>query len=105
MLYVRGEKGYSGIYTSAEKEPLIVLMRLRHILWYFRTETFIQVHRSYLVDLAKVDTYTKNKSSLELVIGGQTIPVTRKYQPQVERLLGVTTSNEYKSAEMAEEHS
>lgn len=88
ILFVRGEKGYSGVYMAGEKEPLIVLMRLRHILWYFRSETFIQVHRSYIVDLDKIDSFTKKKGAYEISIGGHSIQVTRRYQTQVEKILG-----------------
>ncbi|KAF0811695.1 Chitinase A1 [Andreprevotia sp. IGB-42] len=80
LLFIRADKGYSGIYCQDGAMPLYVTLRLRTIRLYFPGEMLLQVHRSYLVNPRRVSRAEhKGRGQYELRIGKEAIPVRRQY--------------------------
>ncbi|WP_226660747.1 glycosyl hydrolase family 18 protein [Microbulbifer aggregans] len=76
LLFIRGEKGYSGIYCSNEREPCYVFLRLRHIRQYF-PDLLHPVHRSYLVNPKQVLSVDKQNKKWTLLVAGHQIPISK----------------------------
>ncbi|WP_084187369.1 glycosyl hydrolase family 18 protein [Andreprevotia chitinilytica] len=89
LLYVRADKGYSGIYTQDSKMPLYVTLRLRTIRLYFPDDVMLQVHRSYLVNPKKVErALYKGKGLYELALGAARVPVRKQYAERLREQFG-----------------
>ncbi|WP_148716630.1 glycosyl hydrolase family 18 protein [Chitinolyticbacter meiyuanensis] len=87
LLFIRADKGYSGIHTADGGMPLYVTLRLRAIRLYFPEEVLLQVHRSYLVNPRRVTRAQHvGKGQYELLIGKQAIPVRRQYLARLREL-------------------
>lgn len=80
LLFIKAEKGYSGIYERGKRKPQIICSRLRKLKLYFDDQNLLQVHRSYLVNPTKVTEVRKvSKSKYEIEIDRNKIPVSRVY--------------------------
>ncbi|UXY16847.1 glycosyl hydrolase family 18 protein [Chitiniphilus purpureus] len=87
LLFIRADKGYSGLHTADGGLPLHITLRLRVIRRYFGDDTLLQVHRSYLVNPRKVTRAEHvGKGQYELLLGTQRVPVSR---PALARLRAV----------------
>ncbi|WP_255991445.1 glycosyl hydrolase family 18 protein [Chitinolyticbacter albus] len=87
LLFIRADKGYSGIHTADGGMPLYVTLRLRAIRLYFTEEVLLQVHRSYLVNPRRVSRAQHvGKGQYELVLGKHTVPVRRQYLARLREL-------------------
>ena len=82
LLYIKGEKGYSGIHAEDLKAPLFVFSRLRALRMYF-PELLVQVHRSYLVNPNSVIKAVKKDSSFHLELKAETVPVARSFLSRI----------------------
>lgn len=78
LLFVKGEKGYSGVHATDLKAPLYLYLRLRALLQYF-PELLVQVHRSYLVNPEAVTGVVRKKSTYHLCLGKELVPISRSY--------------------------
>ena len=80
ILFIRADKGYSGIYASDLRAPLYITLRLRAIRMYFDERLLLQVHRSYLINPKKVSSASKRgRDSWVLNVGQEAIPIARQY--------------------------
>lgn len=87
LLFIRADKGYSGIHCQDGAMPLYVTLRLRTIRLYFPDEMLLQVHRSYLVNPRRVSKVEyKGKGQYELRIGKESVPVRRQYLGRLREL-------------------
>lgn len=82
--YVECLKDYIKIITNTAK-PLVVKQSISSLEEMLPSTNFIRVHRSYLVAIDKVKTY----SVTHLQIADQEIPIGRLFQKEVERALRV----------------
>ena len=73
MRFIEGVENYVAIYTSDGK--IITHTTLRTILQKLPPERFVQVHKSYLVNIDKIDSIEGNL----LGIGKNKIPLSRTY--------------------------
>lgn len=78
LLFIKGEKGYSGVHASDLKEAAYIYLRLRILLQYF-PELLVQVHRSYLINPDAVTGVERKKSGYVLCLGKERVPVSRSY--------------------------
>lgn len=78
LLFIKGEKGYSGIHSEDLKEPIFVFSRLRALRMYF-PELLVQVHRSYLINPACVEGVVKKDTSYQLKMRGHFVPIARSF--------------------------
>ena len=74
MRFIEGVENYVAIYTSDGK--IITHTTLRTILQKLPAERFVQVHKSYLVNIDKIDSIEGNL----LGIGKNKIPLSRTYK-------------------------
>ncbi|MBM5571286.1 hypothetical protein GM173_06790 [Deefgea chitinilytica] len=80
ILYIRADKGYSGIYASDLRAPQYITLRLRAIRMYFDEHLLLQVHRSYLVNPKKVTGASKRGRDVWVLnVANEEIPIARQY--------------------------
>jgi two-component system, LytTR family, response regulator len=72
ILYIEGLKDYVQIYIEGQKRPLISKNTLKSIEQKLPTRDFERVHRSYIVNLARIDKIKGNK----LYLGNTEIPIS-----------------------------
>lgn len=86
LLFIKAEKGYSGIYEKATKKPVIICSRLKKLKLYFDDQSLLQIHRSYLINPTKVSEIRKlSKSKYEIELGGTRIPVGGIYLDRLKK--------------------
>ncbi|MFO6423906.1 glycosyl hydrolase family 18 protein [Motilimonas sp. KMU-193] len=84
--YIQAEQGYSGIYIQGKTAPIYITLRLKPIKYYFDEHAFLQIHRSYLVNPAKVKRVrqlSRTRYELELD-NGTKLPFARSYVDSVQ---------------------
>lgn len=79
--YIEAERAYCRIHTT-DKEYLITLP-LKAFSEKLEADQFLRVHRSYMVNLSKVDELAEEY----VVIGKKMIPVSKNYREEVARRL------------------
>ncbi len=81
ILYIESLKDYIKVVTV--NKTIITKQSISSIEEMLPKENFIRIHRSYIVVLNKIESYTN-----ELIgIGKQELPISRSYRLQVENLL------------------
>ncbi|MDO6527846.1 glycosyl hydrolase family 18 protein [Motilimonas sp. 1_MG-2023] len=82
ILYIKAEKGYSGIYLPNTKDAIYLTLRLKTIKLYFDDDVLLQIHRSWLINPKKVTkVHQLTKLKYEVEIEGQRLPIARPYIP------------------------
>ena len=59
--YVEGMSEYLKIYLEGEKKPLIVLLSMKRLEERLPSNTFMRIHRSYIINLKKIREVNKNR--------------------------------------------
>ncbi|MEO6539437.1 MAG: LytTR family DNA-binding domain-containing protein [Ferruginibacter sp.] len=77
ILYVEAMQNYVTIYTH--KGKYITLLYLKNIEENLDKQSFIRVHKSYLVSVPKIDSIENN----EIIIQSFRIPISRNYRDEV----------------------
>lgn len=77
ILYVEGLENYVTIVT--DKNKYVTLLNLKSLEQNLASNSFIRVHKSYLVALSKIDSIEGN----EIFIQSSRIPISRHYRDQV----------------------
>jgi two-component system LytT family response regulator len=79
--YIESLSEYVRIHRTGQP-PVMSLMRLKNLEETLPPQSFMRVHRSYIVNLAKIQTVERNR----IIFGGKVyIPVSEQYR---ERLRG-----------------
>jgi len=79
--YIQADKGYSGIVCD-NKDTIYLSLRLKNIKLYFKDESLLQIHRSYLVNPRKVLRVVQlSKIKYEIELEGKRLPIARTYVP------------------------
>lgn len=76
ILYVEGLKDYVKIHVEGEPRPVLSLMSLKSLEEQLPSDRFIRVHRSYIVQPAKIRTIERNR----IVFGKEYIPISENYR-------------------------
>ena len=79
ILFIESMDNYIRIYTTTQK--YMVLRKLKSILEELPAPDFLQVHKSYIVSLDKID-YIRNN---QIVIGKYQIPVGRSFSENLKK--------------------
>jgi len=74
ILYIEGLKEYLQIVTSSEK--IISYLSLAYMIEKLPSDRFIRVHRSYIISIDKIKSY----SATEITLPGKTIPIGNHYK-------------------------
>jgi DNA-binding LytR/AlgR family response regulator len=81
VLFVEGLKNYARIKTQGK--DLIVYYTLSYLEDKFPAKHFKRVHRSFIINLGKVDKFVSGSVD----IAGKIIPIGKTYQEEVEKVL------------------
>ena len=82
ITYLEAGRNYCNIHLI-DRSCLNVTMPMNEVYEYFSPLIFKRVHRSYVVNLAHVDTYIGNMLILKC---GKTVTIGREYKEEVKRL-------------------
>ena len=76
ILYIEGLKDYVKIHVEDEPHTVLSLMSLKSLEEQLPADRFIRVHRSYIVQPAKIRTIERNS----IVFGRERIPISENYR-------------------------
>lgn len=80
ILYIEGLKDYVKIYLESDRKPVLSLTSMRTVENYLPTDTFLRVHRSYIVNMAKVKIMERG----QIVFGEKRLPISESYKEAVQ---------------------
>ncbi len=83
ILYIEGMKDYVKVFTRNEPKPILSLASLKHLESKLPGEKFMRVHRSFIVNLEKIDTIDRSR----IVFGKEYIPVSDQYKEKFQEFL------------------
>ncbi|TAJ10697.1 DNA-binding response regulator [Marinilabiliaceae bacterium JC017] len=83
ILYFEGLKDYVKVYTTQAETPIVFHATMKAIENKVPKERFMRVHRSYIVNLDKVNTVERYR----IVFGKERIPVSDLYKEQFNEFL------------------
>ena len=76
--YIEGMSEYVKIWRDGEEQPLVVLERLKNLETMLPAGRFLRVHRSYIINLARISASGRDGVTLD---DGTTLPVGDSYRP------------------------
>ncbi|HEY2582428.1 MAG TPA: LytTR family DNA-binding domain-containing protein [Mucilaginibacter sp.] len=83
ILYIEGLKDYVKLYLQNEPKPLLTLTSLKSLEEKLSPDSFLRLHRSFIVSLDHVKAVTKNS----VQIGQTIIHVTEQYKEVFQKFL------------------
>jgi len=83
ILYIEGLKDYIKVYTIGEDKPVLSLNSMKSLEQKLPEERFMRVHRSFIVNLDKIDTIERSR----IIFGKTYIPVSDQYKDKFQEYL------------------
>ncbi|MDO9579813.1 MAG: LytTR family DNA-binding domain-containing protein [Bacteroidales bacterium] len=83
ILYIEGLKDYVKVYTQNDAKPILSLTSLKLLESKLPDNKFMRVHRSFIVNLGKIDTIERSR----IVFGKEYIPVSDQYKARFQEFL------------------
>lgn len=83
ILYIEGLKDYIKVYVVGEDKPVLSLNSMKALESKLPEEKFMRVHRSFLVNLDKIETIDRSR----IVFGKVYIPVSDQYKEKFQEFL------------------
>jgi len=83
ILYIEGLKDYIKVYVSGEDKPVLSLNSIKSLEQKLPEEKFMRVHRSFIVNLDKIDTIERSR----IIFGKVYIPVSDQYKDKFQEYL------------------
>ena len=83
ILCIEGLKDYIKVFTDNEPKPIMSLNTLKTIEQKLPEEQFMRIHRSYIVNLDKVETIERSR----IVFGKNYIPVSDQYKEKFQEFV------------------
>jgi len=83
ILYIEGLKDYIKVYTGKEDKALLSLNTIKALEQKLPGDTFMRVHRSFIVNLEKIETIERGR----IIFGKVYIPVSEQYKAEFDRYL------------------
>ena len=83
ILYIEGLKDYVKVYTQNAPKPVLSLTSLKLLESKLPDNKFMRVHRSFIVNLEKIDTIERSR----IVFGKEYIPVSDQYKDRFQEFL------------------
>jgi len=77
--YIQGLKDYLKIYIDGSDKSILTLSNFQKILSKLPADKFLRVHRSYIVNIAKIELLRKSM----LIVDGKRIPIGESYKEHV----------------------
>jgi two-component system response regulator LytT len=76
ILYIEGLKDYVKLFLKGQDRPLLTLSSLKSLEEKLPNNTFLRIHRSFIVGVEHIKSVTKNSVQIQET----TIPVTEQYK-------------------------
>jgi len=83
ILYIEGLKEYVKVYVTNSEKPVLSLTSLKNLEARLPAGRFMRVHRSFIVNLEKIDTIDRSR----IVFGKKYIPVGDQYKDRFQEFL------------------
>ncbi|HPF51470.1 MAG TPA: LytTR family DNA-binding domain-containing protein [Draconibacterium sp.] len=83
IIYVEGLKDYIKVYIQNNDKPIMSLNSMKSIEEKLPSDKFMRVHRSYIVNLQRIDTVERSR----IVFGKVYIPVSDQYKEEFQAFL------------------
>jgi two-component system, LytTR family, response regulator LytT len=83
ILYIEGLKDYIKVYISGDDKPVLSLNSIKSLEQKLPEEKFMRVHRSFIVNLDKIDTIERSR----IIFGKVYIPVSDQYKEKFQEYL------------------
>jgi two-component system response regulator LytT len=83
ILYIEGLKDYVKVYTRTDPKPVLSLISLKSLESKLPEARFMRVHRSFIVNLEKIETIERSR----IIFGKVYIPVSDQYKEKFQRFL------------------
>ena len=83
ILYIEGLKDYVKVYLQNELKPILSLSSMKAIEAKLPVHIFMRVHRSYIVNLNKINTIER----FRIIFGSTLIPIGDQYKEQFQAFL------------------
>lgn len=83
ILYIEGLKDYVKVFTANSPNPVLSLSTMKLLESKLPASRFLRVHRSYIVNLEKIDTIERSR----IVFGKTYIPVSEQYKDKFQEYL------------------
>jgi len=83
ILYIEGLKEYVKVYTTLSDKPILSLSSLKILETKLPADKFMRVHRSFIVNLEKIDTIERSR----IVFGKNYIPIGEQYKDKFQEFL------------------
>jgi len=81
--YIEGMKDYVKVFTSSDSKPVLSLTSLKILENKLPAGRFMRVHRSFIVNLEKINTIERSR----IVFGKVYIPVSDQYKDKFQKFL------------------
>jgi DNA-binding LytR/AlgR family response regulator len=81
--YIEGLKDYVKVFLQKETKPILSLNSLKSLEVKLPKSKFMRVHRSFIVNLEKIDTIERSR----IVFGKVYIPVSKQYKEKFQQYL------------------
>lgn len=81
--YIKGYGEYLQIFVENKKNPVVTLSSFANIKEKL-SENFLQVHRSYIVNMNRIETVERNRI---MISGDEEIPVSDSYKQELQQYL------------------
>lgn len=83
ILYIEGLKDYVKVFLKNDTKPILSLTSLKQLEAKLPAGTFMRVHRSFIVNLAKIDTIERSR----IVFGKIYIPISDQYKEKFQEFV------------------
>ncbi|MBN1790674.1 MAG: response regulator transcription factor [Bacteroidales bacterium] len=83
ILYIEGLKDYVKVYTKNDPKPVLSLTSLKLLESKLPESTFMRIHRSFIVNLEKIETIERSR----IVFGKVYIPVSDQYKEKFQEFV------------------
>jgi len=83
ILYIEGLKDYIKVYISGDDKPVMSLNSIKSLEQKLPEDKFMRVHRSFIVNLDKIDTIERSR----IIFGKVYIPVSDQYKDKFQEYL------------------
>ncbi len=83
IIYIEGLKDYIKVYVQNQDKPIMSLNSMKAIESKLPSEKFMRVHRSYIVNLERIETVERSR----IVFGKVYIPVSEQYKEAFQSFL------------------
>jgi two-component system response regulator LytT len=84
ILYLEGFRDYVKVYTNYQEDFIKSLTTMKSIAEKLPADSFLRVHRSFIVSVDKINTITKTS----VRIGKAMIPITEQYKAAFRKFTG-----------------